>query len=233
LSLSTCSLPLTHLAQSFLPKLKKHLLPRIQATLVETTTFDDIPCIRTAPDYGSSNETTHDFVFFKSDRIYHHKLLRFNFTTYAVRRRTDIVNPGTSRHNIMLLADCADGSAPNSHPFLYARVLGAYHANVIYSGPGMQDYRARHFDFLWVRWYEVVDPGSSGWSNSTLDSVRFPPLHDDESFGFVDPIDVLRGCHIIPAFSTGRRPDTRIDVSRCAKDSKDYKRYYIGRYAQQ
>ena len=219
-----------------MPKLKKHLLPRIQATLEETTTFDDIPCIRTAPDSGSSadlNETAHDFVFFKSDRIYHHKLLRFNFTTYAVRRRTDIVNPGTSRHNIMLLADCADGSAPNSHPFLYARVLGAYHANVIYSGPGMRDYRARHFDFLWVRWYEVVDPGSSGWSNSTLDSVRFPPLHDNESFGFVDPIDVLRGCHIIPAFSTGKRPETKIDISRCAKDSKDYKRYYIGRYAQQ
>jgi hypothetical protein len=165
--------------------------------------------------------------------MYHHKRLKFNFTTYAVRRMADIVNPGTSRHNVMLLADCADGSASNSHPFLYARVLGAYHANVIYSGPGMRDCKARHFDFLWVRWYEVVDPGSSGWRNSTLDSVRFPPLHNDESFGFVDPKDVLRGCHIFPAFSAGKRPETRIDVSRCAKDSKDYKRYYIGRYAQQ
>lgn len=225
---------MTHLAQSFLPKLKKHLLPRIQAVLdseQETTTFDNIPCISTAP--GSFTETAHDFVFFKSDCIYRHKILRFNFTTYAVRRRTDIVNPGTSRHNVMLLADSANGSTSNSHPFLYARVLGAYHANVIYSGPGMQDYKARHFDFLWVRWYEVVDPGSSGWSNSTLDSVRFPPLHDNESFGFVDPKDVLRGCHIIPAFSAGKRPENRIDVSRCAKDSKDYKRYYIGRYAQQ
>lgn len=214
-----------------MPKLKKHLLPRIQATLEQEKTTFDIPCIRTAPDSGSSadlNET--DFVYFKSDSIYHHKLLRFNFTTYAVRRRTDIVNPGMSRHNVMLLADCPDG---NSHPFLYARVLGAYHANVIYSGPGMRDYKARHFDFLWVRWYEVIDPGSSesGWSSSTLDSVRFPPLHNNESFGFVDPIDVLRGCHIIPAFSTGKRPETRVDVSRCAKDSKDYKRYYIGRYA--
>ena len=231
-------LPLTPLAQNFLPKLRSHLLRRVQATLeLETRAFDEFPCDRRASDSGPSanpDANGRDFVFFKGDRIYHHKLLRFNFMTYAVRCGTDVVNPGTSRCNVMLLsADCADGSASNSHHFLYARVLGAYHANVVYTGPGMRDYKARRFDFLWVRWYEYVDPGSSGWGNSSLDSVRFPPLNDDESFGFVDPVDVLCGCHIIPAFSSGKRQETRIDVSRCAKDSKDYKRYYIGRYAQQ
>ena len=224
--------------QNFLPKLKSHLLHRVQATLEqETSAFDEFPCVRTALDLGSSadpDETARDFVFLKGDCIYHHKLLRFNFTTYAVRRGTDVVKPGSFRCNIMLLsADCASDSTSDSHHFLYARVLGAYHANVVYTGPGMRDYKPRRFDFLWVRWYEDIDPGSSGWCNSSLDSVRFPPLNDDESFGFVDPVDVLRGCHIIPAFSSGKRQETRIDVSRCAKDSKDYKRYYIGRYAQQ
>jgi hypothetical protein len=86
-----------------------------------------------------------DFLFFKNDCMYHHKLLRFHFTTYDVRRGTDIVNAGTSRHNVMLLVedecDNANGStgSSNSHPFLYARVLGAYHANVLYTGPGMQN----------------------------------------------------------------------------------------------
>jgi hypothetical protein len=230
---------LTSLVQNFLSKLRNHLLPRIQATLQrETDALRGPTCVTSAPDHTSPiilDETSHNFVFFKSDCIYRHKLLRFNFTTYDVRRGTDIIRPGTTRCNIMLLADLTDSGSPvpTSHHFLYARVLGAYHANVIYTGPGMRDYKARRFDFLWVRWYEVVDPGSSGWSNHALDSVRFPPLRDDDSFGFVDPIDILRGCHLLPAFSKGKRNKAGIDVSRCAKDSKDYELYYVGRYVQQ
>jgi hypothetical protein len=61
----------------------------------------------------------------------------------------------------------------------------------------MWDNKPRHFDSLWVRWFEVVDTISSGWSNSTLDMVYFPSMHRNGSFGFVDPRDVLRGCHIL------------------------------------
>jgi hypothetical protein len=172
-----------------------------------------------------------DLVFLRNDCIYHHRLLRFHYTTYDVQRGTDIVNAGTSRCNVMLLADNTDGS-PSSHHFLYARVLGAYHANVIYTGPGMQDYKARHLDFLWVRWFEVVEPASSGRKNSALDSVRFPPMHQNSSFGFVDPRDVLRGCHILPAFAKGKQQANEVGISRCAKDGKDYNLYYIGRYVQ-
>jgi len=100
-------------------------------------------------------------------------------------------------------------------------------ANVIYTRPGMQDYEARSLNFLWVRWYEV-DPGSSGWTNFTLHSVCFPLMCEDDSFGFVDPDDVLHGCHIIPAFAKGQWKETKRDVSCCAKDSKDYVAYYVG-----
>jgi len=49
----------------------------------------------------------------------------------------------------MLLADHAGSPGPtDSHHSLYAQVLGAYHANVIYTGPGMWDHNARSFDFL-------------------------------------------------------------------------------------
>ena len=115
-------------------------------------------------------------LFLKNDCIYRHKPIRFHYTTYNVRRRMDIVNAGTSRCNIMLLANDADGSS-SSHHFLYAHVLGAYHTNVIYTGPGMWDDKPRRFDFLWVQWFEVVDAASSGWSSSTLDAVHFPPMH--------------------------------------------------------
>ncbi len=180
---------------------------------------------------GSRDEGLSDFVFLKNDSIYNHKRVRFHFTAYDMRRGMDIVNAGTSRHDVMLLADDAKSSS-SPHRFLYARVLGAYHANVIYTGPGARDQKPRRIDFLWVRRFEVVDPASSGWSKSRLDLVRFPPMHKIGSFGFVDPRDVLRGCHILPAFAKGRRQPDGVGVSCCAKDGKDYDLYYVGRCVQ-
>jgi hypothetical protein len=215
---------LTPLMQNFLPKLREHLLPQIQTALLqEAESLSEPSSIRaSSPDGDASN-----FVLLKNDCIYLHKLIRFHFTSYDVRRGTDIVNPGTSRCDVMLLADDTEGSviSPNAHHFLYARVLGAYHVNVIYTGPGMRDFEARRFDFLWVRWFEIVNPGLS---TSKLDSVRFPPMKKNFSFGFVDPKDVLRGCHILPAFAQGKRQKDGIGISCCAKDGKDYNQYFVG-----
>jgi len=93
----------------------------------------------------------------------------------------------------------------------------------------MHDYEARRLDFLWVRWYEVVDPEASGWRSSRLDSIRFPPMNEADAFGFVDPKDVLRGCHILPNFAKGKRQPDGISISHCAKDGRDYNQYYVGR----
>jgi hypothetical protein len=145
-----------------------------------------------------------------------------------MRRGTDIINPGTSRCNVMLLSDNATDTS-YCHHFLYARVLGVYHANVIYTGPGMLDYNARRLDFLWVRWYELMDPVLPEHSSPILDSLRFPPINSNDAFSFVDPSTVLRGCHIMPNFAKGRRQTNGVGVSRCAKDVGDYNCYYIGR----
>src|ERR1700678_2851354 len=53
-------------------------------------------------------------------------------------------------------------------------------------------------------------------------------MHQANSFGFVDPKDILRGCHIIPAFAKGKRYTNDTGISRCAKDRHDYMLYYIG-----
>lgn len=211
--------------------MRAHLLPRIQAVLEGEAKI--CPELSTAVNLfpASLDDTTCNFVFFKRESLYQHKIIRVNYTTYDMRRGTDIVKPEGPRCNIMLLANHTDGSDSSKlYHFLYARVLGVYHADVIYTGPGMQNFEARSFQMLWVRWYEVVDsdPGSSGWDSSTLDMLRFPPLHQDNSFGFVDPEVVLRGCHILPAFDKGKREST-VNVSRSAKDNKDYLLYYVGR----
>ena len=98
----------------------------------------------------------------------------------------------------MLLA-----SSESAHPFLYARVLGIFHANVIYTGQGAQDYLPRCVEFLWVRWFEAADM-PAGWEHAALDCLRFVPMTQDDVYGFVDPTDVIRACHLIPAFSKGK-----------------------------
>jgi len=210
--------------------LRAHLLPRIKAVLEGGAKI--CPDLSTAVDLfppSLDDDTTCNFVFFKHESLYQHKIIRVNYTTYDMRRGTDIVKPEGPRCNIMLLANHTDGSDSSKlHQFMYARVLGVYHADVIYTGPGMQNFEPHTFQMLWVRWYEVVDPGSSGWNTSTLDMLRFPPLHQDNSFDFVDPEVVLRGCHILPAFHKGKRK-SNVNVSRSAKDSNDYLLYYVGR----
>ena len=71
---------------------------------------------------------------------------------------------------------------------------------------------------------------SAGWDASTLDHVCFLPMADDGTLGFVDPDDVLHGCHIIPQFSHGLRHLDGTGISCCAQDSLDWHFYYVNRF---
>jgi hypothetical protein len=186
-------------------------------------------CLSVSPN-PFDKDTNH--ILFKSDRIYSHRLLRINYTTYDVRRDQDVLNPNTTHHNIILLAgaEVENGEELNRHPYLYARVLGIYHANIIYVGPGMVNYNPRRLEFLWVRWYqhwEVADV--MGWNAHHLDQLSFPPMASEGAFGFVNPSDVLRSCHVIPRFAKGKQHSDRVALSKCARDGEDWKAYYVGR----
>ena len=215
--------------QNFVGKLKKHLMPRILAVLAEERSsspdpHENCPC---ESQMSASSPADPLLVFFKSDCMYKHHWLRINYTTYDVRRSQDVINPGTPRRDIMVLADNEGEDTHSNHPFWYARVLGIYHVNVIYTGLGMIDYAARRFDFLWVRWFHHLGPIK--WEDCKLDSVAFLPMADEEAFGFLDPKDVLRASHVLPAFSRGRLNTDTIPMSICARDSHDWKRYYVNR----
>lgn len=165
-----------------------------------------------------------DNLFLDGERIFEHKLARFNYTTYDVRRAQDTVRVGGARRDIMLLAERHDDSEDLKPRFLYARVIGIFHANVIYAGADLQVKR-RSIAFLWVRWFEdVVLPQPP----SRPPQVRFPPMSGEASFGFVDPSAVLRGCHIVPAFAAKRLHTDSISHSPCAGDADDWTRYYVG-----
>jgi hypothetical protein len=48
-----------------------------------------------------------------------------------------------------------------------------------------------------------------------------------DAFGFLDPLDVLWGCHVIPAFSSGQvHPDGKL-FSKLAGDQNDWFVYCI------
>jgi len=223
--------------KDFVPRLKDHLLPRIKAIL-EQETMSASRGGPQSPNLGLSDTSlTEDnnsrlegnSVLFKSDRMYRHNLLRLNYTTYDIRRSQDVVNPETTHCDIMLLANPDDMEANSNHPFLYARVLGIYHVNVVYVGMGMLDYTPRRLDFIWVRWFGYSECRSVAWKDCRLDSIRFPPMASNGAFGFVDPRDVLRGCHIIPRFAKGKVHSDGIGLSRCAGDTQDWQCYYVNR----
>ena len=83
-------------------------------------------------------------VTLKHERVYKHNIMRINYTRYDVHRDEDVIHVGTSRHcNIMMLNPTytPGSSVPgNNHPFCYTRVLGIFHANVMYIGRGNTDY---------------------------------------------------------------------------------------------
>jgi hypothetical protein len=159
--------------------------------------------------------------------MYHHNTARFNYTTYDVRRSQDVVNPRTPHCNIMILrAD--DDAGRQGHRYIYGKILGIYHVNVIFIGNGMVDYTPLRMEFLWVRWYTPMDD-IAAWETSKLDRLSFPSMADEFSFDFLDPADVLRGCHIIPSFADGKRHPDGLGVSACAGDKDDWCQYYVNR----
>lgn len=199
--------------QNFIQKLKNHILPRIKAALAAYST--------SPPNSESSDWNA---VLFKHDRIYRHNIMRINFTSYDVRRCEDVIHPGTQHCNVMVLAS----ESGSIHPYSYARVLGIFHANVIYIGEGNFDYHPYRLEFLWVRWYELQSSG--GWPTRRLDEIRFPAMTNDDAFGFLDPSDVLRACHIVPCLRNGKTHSDNLGISHLSQDAHDWRSYLVNRY---
>lgn len=110
---------------------------------------------------------------------------------------------------------------------MFVRVIGILHVNAIYTGTEVVDFRPHRFEFLWVRWYEFEPGVCAGWKTSALDRLQFPPIANEGSFGFIDPAEVLRAAHIVPAFAAGKRYPDGKGLSVCAKDADDWKSYYL------
>ena len=208
-----------------------HLLPRIYTKL-------QIKEDTAGPGLSNTSKSAQLSIVIKGEQIFGHKVAHFFHTTYDVRRSEDVINPRTSHCDVMLLSDlepneksCVDATV--AHPYLYCRVIGIYHANVLYVGPGLKTYNPIRLDFLHVHWFEhnTSQGHNSDWASLRLNYLSFPPKTEKDTYGFVDPSLVLRGCHLIPAFSAGKKHPEGTWFANMAKDSMDWKGYYVNRCA--
>ncbi|TBU29911.1 hypothetical protein BD311DRAFT_832274, partial [Dichomitus squalens] len=190
--------------QNFITLLRDHLVMRFIGPDAE-------------PEDGFTEKHTNG-IQICNDRLYRHKTIRINHTTYDMRREQDNINPRTHA-DIMLLSSDSD-----VHPFWYARVLDIYHANVRYTGPGsthaMQEWQ--RIDFVWVRWFEHDLSYQAGFQHRRLPRLQFMDADDPDNipFSFVNPDDIIQAAYLIPAFEHGGTTHL-LGTSKLARRLKD------------
>ncbi|KAJ3886660.1 hypothetical protein GG344DRAFT_81499 [Lentinula edodes] len=205
-------------AKNFYPKLQDHLLGRLMERKFDGDTHE------------SFTDADRNHIRLKGGSFTSLKTCRINYTTYDVRRDQDTVNPSNHADVMMLSGE----DTPGAHPYWYARVLGIYRATVISSHPKASTAKSGPvvLEFLWVRWLGI-DPGhQSGSSKARLPKVGFVPESDPFAFGFLDPAHIIRGCHLMPAFSDGRTHELldfcQPTVARKAGEKDDWAYFYVG-----
>ncbi|KAI1789115.1 hypothetical protein LXA43DRAFT_923997 [Ganoderma leucocontextum] len=174
--------------QTFIPLLKDHLRRHFVASCPALEN-DDIPII------------------LQNDRIFEHATAHINYTTYDLQRDCDIIHPSAHKADVLVYTPgvASDGSSISPFPWMYARVLGIYHANIILPGTTV----SQRANFFHVRWFQTDPTHISGTQARRLERIQFMPPNSEsgEVFGFVDPGHIIRACHLIPAFHYGRTFD--------------------------
>ncbi|KIK32956.1 hypothetical protein CY34DRAFT_813946 [Suillus luteus UH-Slu-Lm8-n1] len=198
--------------KNFVPKLKDHVLYRLRK-------LDIDHCDHTFTD------EEHNSVIIPNNTIYSVQTMQVHYTTYDLRREYDTVSPRTHA-DIMVLS----GEVAPSHPYWYARLLGIYHVETWLNVDGGQPVK-QHLEFLWVRWLAPLRNHRSGIKHARLPKVAFVEESDPDAFGFLDPGQVVRGVHLIPAFASGRGTSSLRygpSLARPEGDLDDWEEHYVG-----
>jgi len=196
-----------------MPSLKDHLLAWLLGTKDNDKTFMD------------QDQST---IWFEHDRLYKHRTIHINYTSYDMWWLQDTLNPYSEHCNIMVLTNEEPGTA--SHPYWYARIIGIFHANVFHVDPMSTSPGDTHtMDFLWVHWFGHDTKYRSRFKACRLPHIGFFNRNDEGAFGFLDPNNVIRATHFMPAFSQGSSWELLgPSIAHNQKDEEEWLRYYIG-----
>ncbi|OBZ73804.1 hypothetical protein A0H81_05897 [Grifola frondosa] len=167
-----------------------------------------------------------DTLRIQQNRLYIHKVLRVNYTTYDMRRAQDSINP-SSHPDVMMLAPSGD-----PHPFMYTRILTIFHVNVYRSGPDLPRCpEPKRYDILWARSFDLDETQPGGFDTKRLHRLKFTDCRQEDAFMFLDPQQILRGAHLIPAFQHGHTDESLPGYSIARQDEEednDWKYFYVG-----
>ncbi|KAG2055079.1 hypothetical protein BDR06DRAFT_831505, partial [Suillus hirtellus] len=122
------------------------------------------------------------------------------------------------------------GETSPSHPYWYARVLGIYHLDVWLEGVCRTE--KQHIDVLYIRWLapSISSDYKSGIQHARLPKLAFVEELDHDAFGFLNPNQVIRRAHLIPAFMSGCGVSSlryRKSLGRPKEELTDWEAYYI------
>ncbi|EIW86100.1 hypothetical protein CONPUDRAFT_35795, partial [Coniophora puteana RWD-64-598 SS2] len=137
-----------------------------------------------------------DSLIISKEKLYEHKTLRVNFTTYDLRREHDTINP-RSHADIMLLSQ-DEPTDKNAHPYWYARVTFIFHVMVRFHHEDPS--KSRRVDVLLIRWLHRDSNFQDIFVDRRLPRVSFFPLGTSECWDFIDPSTVIRSVHLLPGF---------------------------------
>ena len=169
-------------------------------------------------------------VWISNNQIYSVQTLSVNYTTYDIRRDRDTINP---RNHCFVMVRSSENT-PGAHPYWYAQVLGVYHTFVSTTHPAACNRNTQHMEFLWVRWFGIEPKYRSGPRYPRLPMVGFVEDTDELAFGFLDPSLVIRGCHLIPRFHSGRTNSLMIyggpTAARMPGLADDWTNYYVNMF---
>ncbi|KAJ7909336.1 hypothetical protein B0H13DRAFT_2330506 [Mycena leptocephala] len=135
------------------------------------------------------------------------------------------MNPRTHA-DIMTLAPVGD----TSHPFAYARIVGIFHVEVVHNVPGASQV-PKLIEVLWIRNFRIDTSFRAGFKAKRLYHLEFLPAEDPNAFSFLDPDEVIRGSHLIPAFHYGRTgmllgPSLALDFEGY-DDDEEWRYHYV------
>jgi hypothetical protein len=113
----------TLLCPCFVPHLKEHLLHR----LISDDSFHT--------DETSITARERNMIIFINNRIFKHKALRMNYTTYNLRHAQDSLSSRT--HADFMTLPCESDIHPEStsscFPYRFGRIIGIFHTMVLYN----------------------------------------------------------------------------------------------------
>lgn len=83
-----------------------------------------------------------------------------------------------------------------------------------------------------MRHYKRDKTHRAGFKRKRLHRLQFLPEDDPEAFGFLDPDEVIRGAHLIPAFFYGGTEEYLRGISLARADNAvdDWRFHYVNLY---